>query len=257
MQNTAQIIQFSDLIKELEAKATIEPAPLSDAEKAAFFLQTQAISLAASEQLEAERKQLKLSSIMGRAAIPKRFQSCTFDSYRATNDGQQRALSVCQHYALTFGAAGGALEQGASMVFCGLPGTGKTHLASAIAQTLLADGYTALYVTVSDYIRAVRETWGKSATKTENQVIADFTAPDLLIIDEIGASYGTEAEQVNLFELINKRYEEQKPILVISNLNKAGVAQVLGDRTMDRLREGGGKLLAFTWESARKSGGAA
>src|SRR5205807_4134266 len=65
-------------------------------------------------------------------------------------------------------------------------------------------GYTALFVTVSEAIRAVRRTWRREAQQSEDEVLRCFTQSDLLILDEVGVQYGTEAEQVTLFEIINR-----------------------------------------------------
>jgi DNA replication protein DnaC len=42
-----------------------------------------------------------------------------------------------------------------------------------------------------------------------------------------------------------------KPTIVISNLAKDGLQDYLGERAFDRLRENGGKLVVFDWESYR------
>lgn len=75
--------------------------------------------------------------------------------------------------------------------------------------------------------------------------------PDLLILDEVGVQHGSDTEKLILFEIINGRYEAARPTIVISNLDAAGLEQFLGERAFDRLREGGGRLVVFDWESHR------
>lgn len=205
---------------------------------------------------EAERRKRKIEGMMGRAAIPPRFVSRSLANYRAETDGQKRALRICQRYAHGFSAAGGARETGACLILAGNPGTGKTHLAAGVANYLLQNGSTAVYITAIAAIRQIRETWQNRTGKTEGQVIQDFVKPDLLIIDEIGVQHGTEAEKLHLFDLINARYEAVKPMIVISNLvltGESSVEQFIGERAYDRLREGGGRAISFDWGSSRKS----
>ncbi|EQD56002.1 DNA replication protein dnaC, partial [mine drainage metagenome] len=82
--------------------------------------------------------------------------------------------------------------------FYGNTGTGKTHLACAIANELLRQGKSALFVRAYEVLRTIRDTW-KGGEKTELAVIREFVAPDLLILDEVGVQYGSESERIELF----------------------------------------------------------
>jgi DNA replication protein DnaC len=72
----------------------------------------------------------------------------------------------------------------------------------------------------------------------------------LLIIDEVGVQYGTEGEQVIMFDIINRRYRDAMPTILITNLGKEGFKKYLGERSFDRLRENG-IWVPFDWESHR------
>jgi DNA replication protein DnaC len=110
---------------------------------------------------------------------------------------------------------------------------------------------------VSDLIRTVRQSWSKSAAKTETQILDEICGVDLLILDEVGVQYGSDSEQITIFEIINRRYNDCKPMIVLSNLGltaedgKKTLRDYLGDRAFDRLREGGGKAIRFSWGSFR------
>ena len=95
----------------------------------------------------------------------------------------------------------------------------------------------------------------KSDRVTELQALEEFIKPDILVLDEIGMQLGTDSEHLLLFSLLNGRYEELKPTIVISNLTLEEVKKYLNDRIYDRLRENGGGVLAFDWESWRQKGG--
>lgn len=82
-------------------------------------------------------------------------------------------------------------------------------------------------------------------------MISYFTKPDLLIIDEIGVQFGSDAEKLIMFEIINTRYERMKPTILISNQSKEELAAFIGERVIDRMNDGGGCTLAFTWDSYR------
>ena len=87
------------------------------------------------------------------------------------------------------------------------------------------------------------------------QLLALITAicpdPDLLILDEVGVQFGTETEKNLLFDVLNERYEKRKSTLLLSNLPLNEVRAYLGERVFDRMREDGGDVVTFGWESQR------
>lgn len=197
-------------------------------------------------QFDMERRRIEI--LFQRAGIPLRFQSRTFDNYQATNDGQARALRKARAYAESWQQS---VAAGTSLIFSGNAGTGKTHLACAIANHLIAQGVSAVFTTVSDAMRAIKRTYDADSQMTELQAIQAFVDPGLLILDEVGANRGTEYEVQLVFDIINKRYENCRPTIILTNLDPQALRDCLGERVVDRLREGGGKLIAFTWESFR------
>lgn len=116
---------------------------------------------------------------------------------------------------------------------------------------VMARGHTALFTTTLRAIRRVKETWSKGSTETESQAVSALTYPSLLILDEIGLQFGTDTEKTILFDVLNERYENDKPCILISNLSLDGVRKFVGERVFDRLREGGGEAVVFDWESHR------
>jgi DNA replication protein DnaC len=206
----------------------------------------------AQERAEQQRQAIaaRLERLLGQALIPPRFKTKTFDNYRPQTDKQQIALSACRSYADRFAEN---LEAGRCLMLLGKVGNGKTHLAAAVAGAVI-DQYrcNAMYTTVSRVCQQVKASYSKESTQSEREALDIFRAPDLLILDEVGASYGTDFERMVMFEVINARYEDVKPTIVISNLGAGALVEALGDRTVDRLREGGGVVVVFDWDSARR-----
>jgi DNA replication protein DnaC len=197
-------------------------------------------------RIEADNRQRRIEKRLNVAGIPMRFRSKDFGSYIADTDGKERAAAVAMEFAANFDRH---LQAGTVVVFSGMPGTGKSHLAIAAAQEIMKTR-SALYISAIDAVRMVRDTWRKGSEKTETQVLQQLASIDLLILDEVGVQYGTEAEQVTLFDIIDKRYRDQMPMMLLTNQNKSGMKTFLGDRSFDRLREGG-SWVTFDWESQR------
>ena len=198
---------------------------------------------------EAEReRQARIERAIERSGIPARFKDRTIHNYQVNDPGEDHAKQTASWFVDTWSER---MANGTSLIFCGSPGTGKTHLACAIGNQLLQQGTSVLFTTVSDAMRRIKATYDRDASMSEANAIGIFTSPRLLILDEIQVQTGSDHERRLMFEIINRRYENVLPTIVMSNLAFEQLQEFLGDRIVDRLREGGGKLVKFTWKSRR------
>jgi len=201
------------------------------------------------KQAALEREQRRWAAKIGSAAIPERFKDRTLDSYVVKTSGQKKALAFAKEYAENFDQV---IKTGRSAIFVGKVGTGKTHLAVGIALSIMQQQRSPVFVTVQRFIRRVKDSW-RTKEETESDVINAFASPDLLILDEVGVQFGSEFEKQLLFDVLNERYEKLKPSILLSNIPSEQLSDYLGERVMDRLRENGGALIGFNWDSYRKS----
>lgn len=183
----------------------------------------------------------------GAAMIPPRFAGKRLSDYVVTNEGQDKALRLATRYCERWEEC---LKLGRSLVFLGAPGTGKTHLAAGIANEILALGYTALFRSVPDAVGIIRQSY--DGDTTEAAAYARLIRPDLLILDEVGATRTTDHDMSVLFRILNSRYEAQRPTIAISNLKPEDFSALMGDRIVDRLRDNSGVVMVFDWQSHRK-----
>ena len=196
----------------------------------------------------------------GRQAIPIRFQRCTVAGYIAETPEQKGVKAQVIAFCKDIDAR---IKRGDSIVMAGNPGTGKTHLACAIAQAASQAGYSVLFTRVRQMIRNIRESWRSDSTITEEKAIKRFAEVDLLVLDEVGVQAGTENEALLLFDVLAERYENMKSTILISNLpwfvpdeekrkrSAKDMRDYLGERLYDRFFEAGSVVLPFTWESYR------
>ncbi|CAH0532181.1 DnaC-like protein [Ralstonia phage UAM5] len=201
-----------------------------------------------SKAREERERQERLERRLRLSGIPMGFRDRTFDSFVATQPEQEHAVAVAREFADNFWAK--HAPAGTFLVFGGNPGTGKSHLAIAAAQQVMQRG-TAMYLDAMDLIRRVRATWRKDAEQTEEDVLRMLGGTlDLLVIDEIGVQRGTEDEQMILFDVLNRRYRDLRPTILLTNLGGKALGEFLGPRIMDRLMERS-IMVAFKWESHR------
>ena len=187
---------------------------------------------------------------MGRAGIPERFRDRTLESYVVSHEGQQMALDFAQAYADDFAKV---RKTGRSAIFMGNFGTGKTHLAVGIGlQVMREHKASVLFASAGRMVRMVKDSWARNSGVTESDVVAQMVFPDLLIVDEVGVQQGTEFERNVMFDVLNDRYEQRKPSLLLTNHTVEDLSsKYLGERVVDRLREDGGAVLKFSWDSGR------
>lgn len=206
---------------------------------------------ARAEAEQALNVRLAISRKLGDSLIPKRFADRSLSNYKAEHKGQAEALRFCRHYVKTFDQIA---ENGRCMVLLGKPGTGKTHLGAGMANDLMrSTSHSAVYRTVGSILQAIRATYDRSSEATEASILASLIEPSLLVLDEVGVSkeQPSDFELTTLFAIINGRYEQVKPTVVISNLDGSQLPMAMGERCVDRLREGGMIVVPFEWESHR------
>lgn len=206
--------------------------------------------LAGERQAEAQRKadqaRQHLQFLIGEAAIPARFIGRTFENFHAETDAQKNALRVVREFTENFEDH---RRRGSTLILSGLPGTGKSHLATAALQALMPR-HCGLYTTCMNVIRAVRGTWRKDSERSETEILNAYAEVPLLVLDEIGVQYGTDGEQTILFDVLDRRYRDMQPSIFLTNQNQKGFTDFVGERTFDRLRETS-TWVAFDWPSHR------
>lgn len=202
------------------------------------------------QRYQAERREAEAQA----AGIPRRFRS-GFAGFIADTEPKRAVLARCMDYAQQI--ASGELHRGRSLILSGLMGLGKTHLATAIVLHLLDSGVRRTrFMTCADLIGAVRATWNRNSQKTEEMVVEELGERlDLLVVDEVGVSSGSDGEKDILFRVLDRRYAEERPTVLATNLNTTRIREYLGERLYDRLREAYTWVKFDGWESVRPTAG--
>jgi DNA replication protein DnaC len=195
------------------------------------------------EEVESNKRKLNESirNYISDANIPERFKHKDIETLAGFNEG---IISLVKEF-IAVGNKNG-------MMFIGPNGTGKTHVAIGVLKAYIRrHNKKGLFTETTKIIRSIKNAW--NMRQSELDIIDKFVKPDLLVIDEIGVGFQSETETLYLTEIINDRYNALKPTIIISNFNLIELTEILGERVIDRFREGG-KLIVFDGGSFRGDG---
>ena len=119
------------------------------------------------------------------------------------------------------------------LIFHGLNGCGKTHLAAAIANYRLAQGKPVLFVVVPDLLDHLRSTFSPDSKISYDEFSEKIKEVPLLILDDFGEQSTTPWAQEKLYQLINYRYNARLPMVVTTCLSLEEIEPRISSRMVD------------------------
>ena len=119
------------------------------------------------------------------------------------------------------------------LVLSGNHGSGKTHLAVAIANHRLDHGRPAIFIVVPDLLDRLRATFSPTSDITYDELFETCRETELLILDDLGAQSSTPWAQEKLYQIINERYNRRLPTVITSNLRLDDMEMRLRSRIGD------------------------
>ena len=236
--------------------------PRCDCEKAVAFwkgwdAKQEKIKIEKELAEEQELRKQKIESILGKSGIKKRYLSRTIDSFSVTAENK-KSFEVATDYIKNFREY---FTQGKGL-FLEVPcGTGKTHLAIAIALAIINTGVPVICKTSIDILGDIKRCYERNSEVTEEEVLEAYKTVDLLIIDDLGKEQVTEWSVPVLYSILNERYEALLPTIITTNYNTTALAEKLsakGDTEtataiISRFVESS-KRVTMSWADYRRKG---
>ena len=206
---------------------------------------------------EQEKRRQRIADILGRSGIKKRYLSRTIDSFSVTAENK-RSFEVATDYIKNFREY---FTQGKGLYLEGPCGTGKTHLAIAIALAIINTGVPVICKTSIDILGDIKRCYERNSEVTEEEVLEAYKTVDLLIIDDLGKEQVTEWSVPVLYSILNERYEALLPTIITTNYNTTALAEKLsakGDTEtataiISRFVESS-KRVTMSWADYRRKG---
>lgn len=135
--------------------------------------------------------------------------------------------------------------RGRNLVLLGPVGTGKSFAAVAACRPACSTGAEVQFLPVDELLDLLRPGGPEGA-------LYDLARIDRLIIDDLGAERATEWTADRLFATINRRWLEERPTVVTSNLDPGGLTEALGPRLFSRLVGNDAVVLRLSGQDRRR-----
>lgn len=190
---------------------------------------TLSVCVCRAKQFESASKKARIA-----AANLSGYEQMTFDTFDVGGRGQLREeqqtnLTWARDCARKF-----AEEPSGWLFYTGRYGTGKTHLAAAIANDALEKGRDVIFQPVPDLLDLLRMSYGNTGESFGDRFDRIRTA-ELLILDDLGAQSPTAWAEEKLYQIINYRYVNRLPTVITSNVNPRDIDGRIASRLKDPL----------------------
>lgn len=185
------------------------------------------------------------------AATPLRYRNKSFPDFSVYATGnakvyQEQYKQRLIRYSENFRQC---LEKGINLVLSGEPGTGKTLSSLIVARRLISSGFQ-----VKRYLfDELMQTLADEGKRHRYETLQRFGQFDLCIIDEVTLEGVLPSIKRLFFTLVNTRYENKKPSIIVTNDTPTQCQTTMGEKTWQRLCENGA-VMRSDWPSYRLQG---
>jgi DNA replication protein DnaC len=173
-------------------------------------------------------------------SVPSRFCWATIDQFDNPAEAdyyQPAAAAELRDWAKS--------PRGRNLVLLGPVGVGKSHAAVAAVRPQFDRGQEVRFLPVVELLDMLRPGGPDGA-------LYDLAGTDLLVLDDVGSERPTEWTAERLYALVNRRWLEERPTVVTSNLAPDTLADTLGERLWSRLVGSGAVAVGMAGPDRRR-----
>jgi DNA replication protein DnaC len=188
----------------------------------------------AEEDFERRQKRERIEELKRSSLLGEKYRDARFENTETIHSEEFKGIyNRCKRYC---DVSADVLKSGIGIYLFGTKGTGKSRLTACMGNELMKKYHTVLYTNFSEI--------GKKIIETKNDFVEELEAIDFLFIDDFGTEKVTKNNediwlQEKVFEVINRRYINNKPIIFTSNYSLQELIRDRGvaDKTVDRIIE--------------------
>lgn len=136
-------------------------------------------------------------------------------------------FNYCVRYAKSF------CEDSPSILMIGNTGLGKTHLSLAIVNEVIKKGIPVIYGSVLNLMNKIEREKFSQGNMTET--LDNLLECPLLVLDDLGAEFDTSFSTSVIYNIINTRICNKKPVIINTNLSMSEMEQKYSQRIVSRI----------------------
>jgi DNA replication protein DnaC len=167
------------------------------------------------------------------AVVPRKYHDVAFDRPPVT-DLPAPQVQMVRRFVRDIDAN---LDAGRGLWFEGDVGTGKTTLAMLVSRAALDAGRSVAIYSLPRLLAEIRATFEDDSEGSYVDFLDRLALVDLLHIDDVGAERSSEWVLEQLYSIVNARYEDERSMVITTNLARAALEEQIGRRTVSRLKE--------------------
>ena len=191
------------------------------------------------------------SSGMGNLIDKQSFDNFDLSCYKNNPENYQR---MTQNLKKARAFADGFARHHDNLFLIGSTGTGKTHISTAIAKTVISQGFDVLYDSAQNIISDYETDRFKSGYGMVEQISGKYTECDLLIIDDLGTEFINQFSISVLYNLLNTRINKGLSTIISTNLSTTELAGKYEGRIYSRMVGADYTVLRFEGNDHRITG---
>jgi DNA replication protein DnaC len=167
------------------------------------------------------------------AVIPRRYRLVSFETPPVTDIPAPQVREV-RDYVRRLDER---LDAGRGLWLYGDVGTGKTTLAMLVSKHALDAGRSVAIYSLPRLLAEIRTTFDDTARESYVGLLDRLSSVDLLHVDDLGAEKTSPWVLEQLYAIVNGRYEDERAMVITTNLERDALAEQIGERTVSRLEE--------------------
>ena len=167
------------------------------------------------------------------AVIPRKYRGVSFDRPPVTEIVEPVVRAVRTYVR----DIDGRLDAGDGLWLEGDVGTGKTTLAMLVSRSALDAGRSVAIYSLPRLLAEIRATFEADSEGSYVDFLDRLARVDLLHVDDVGAERTSPWVLEQLYAIVNARYEDERAILITTNLRLEELEEQITSRTVSRLKE--------------------
>jgi DNA replication protein DnaC len=167
------------------------------------------------------------------AVIPRKYRGVSFDR-PPVSDLPAPQVQVVKRFVRDIDAN---LDGGRGLWLEGTVGTGKTTLAMLVSRAALDARRSVAIYSLPRLLAEIRATFEADSEGSYVDFLDRLAAVDLLHVDDVGAERTSDWVLEQLYAIVNARYEDERSVIITTNLERGPLVEQIKERTVSRLEE--------------------